>query len=254
MYASLTVVTHPALRAVRAMRTARRCADAALRHPELAFARALQTATFRADTRLPHVPGRVAVMLWAASERALDDAGGALLAPLEDGARERWRVVLRPATIHGDWAGFAPRPAVGEPALLADEPVAVMIHGLVKPRHLVRFVRENAHVGVQLAQAAGYLGGVGLAHSFFDTTSFSCWRSAGDSRRFAFAAGSHRDAYKAGKAAQWHSTEFWVRFRPLRSEGTFEGRDPFAGVLRAPSVPAAAAVLPATPSSPSVPA
>lgn len=253
MYASLTVVTHPARRAVSALRAARRCADAALRHPALAFARPLQTATFRADTRLPHVPGRVAVMLWATDEGALDDAGGALLAPLEDGARERWRVVLRPVTIHGDWAGFAPTPPAGEPALLADEPVAVMIHGLVKPRHLVRFVRENAHVGAQLARAAGYLGGVGLAHSFLDTTSFSCWRTAADSRRFAFAAGSHRDAYKAGKAAQWHSTEFWVRFRPLRSEGTFEGRDPFAGVLRA-AVPAGAAVLPAAVPSSSVPA
>jgi len=50
-------------------------------------------------------------------------------------------------------------------------------------------------------------------------------------RAFAFAAGTHRDAYKVDRAEHRHATEFFVRFRPLYSEGTFEGRDPLAGVL-----------------------
>jgi len=63
------------------------------------------------------------------------------------------------------------------------------------------------------------------------TTSFSCWRSPEDSRAFAFASGHHPDAYKIDRAEQRHSTEFTVRFRPLHSEGTFDGVDPLA-ILR----------------------
>ena len=89
MHASLTVVTHPARRAITALLAARRCAH----------------------------------------------------------------LVLRPVAVHGRWAGFAPAPADGEPAPRGDEPSATLIHGLVKPHRLLRFVRVNARAGAQLAAA-----------------------------------------------------------------------------------------------------
>lgn len=156
MYASLTVVTHPARRTLSALRTARRCARSATERPGMTFARTMLTGTFRTDMRIPFVPGRVAVMLRS---------------------------------------------------------------------------RDNAAVGRQLATAEGYLGGLGLADTPLTTCSFSCWRTARDSRAFAFGAGTHRTAYKIDEAEQRHTDNFFVRFRPVRSEGTFEGRDPLAAVL-----------------------
>ena len=41
---------------------------------------------------------------------------------------------------------------------------------------------------------------------------------------------ARRDAYKVDQAERRHGTEFFVRFRPARSDGTFEGKDPLAGV------------------------
>jgi hypothetical protein len=187
---------------------------------------------FRADTRFPYSPGRVAVMLWGADEEALEAARAGALAPLADGAAERWEIVLRPASVHGSWEGFAP--ACDDAAgLRADEPAVVLIHGVLKPRYLMAFLRDNAKVGRQLTTADGYLGGLGLADTPMTTASFSCWRSARHSRQFAFAAGAHRDAYKIDQAEGRHATELFVRFRPVRSCGTLDGRDPFAGVLPA---------------------
>ena len=230
MFASLMVATHPARRTLGALRTAQRCARAAAERPGVAFARAMQTGVFRPDMRFPYSPGRVAVMLWAADEDALEEAGAGPLAPLADGAAERWEVVLRPAGVHGSWEGFVPA-CDAAAGLRADEPAVVLIHGVLKPRYLLAFMRDNAKVGRQLAAAPGYLGGLGLADTPLTTASFSCWRSARDSRQFAFAAGAHREAYRIDQAEGRHATELFVRFRPVRSRGTLDGRDPFAGVL-----------------------
>jgi hypothetical protein len=236
MYASLTVVTHPKRRLLAALLRARRLAGAAGAHPAITFARALQTGTFRSDTRPPYVPGRVAVMLWAREADALSEVDTRVLAPLADGAAQRWRVVLRSASVHGAWAGFSPTAGDAADAdnaqpLRPEEPVVVLIHGVLRARYIARFIRDSAQVGKQLERTEGYLGGLALADTPLTTASFSCWRTVRESRAFAFAAGTHRDAYKIDRAEQRHATEFFVRFRPIHSEGTLEGRDPLAGVL-----------------------
>jgi hypothetical protein len=229
MYAALTVVTHPVRRMLRALLQARRAARAARACPEVLFARAMQTGTFRTDMRLPYTPGRVAVMLWAHEAAALDEVGARVLAPLDDGAAERWHVLLRAVSVHGAWSGFAPDCGAAPP-LHADEPTVVMIHSVLKRRHTLKFVRDNAAVGRQLRTAEGYLGGLALADTSLTTCSLSCWRRVRDSRAFAFGTGTHRDAYKIDQAEGRHSAEFFARFRPVRSAGTFERGDPLAGV------------------------
>jgi hypothetical protein len=236
VFASLTVVTHPRRRLLSVLLRARRIAHAAAAGPDITVARALQTGSFRLDSRPPYVPGRVAVMLWARTADALDEVDARVLAPLADGAAERWRVVLRPASVHGSWAGFSPARADADAGddhqpLRTDEPMVVLIHGVLRARYLAKFARDSGEVGKQLARTDGYLGGLALADTPLTTASFSCWRSVQDARTFAFAAGTHRDAYKIDRAEHRHATEFFVRFRPFRSEGTFEGRDPLAGVL-----------------------
>jgi hypothetical protein len=230
MYASLTVVTHPRRRLISALRQARRLAYAAAAAPDIAFARALQSGTFRPDTWPAYIPGRVAVMLWAPETEALATVQETVLAPLAAGATEQWRVVLRAVSTHGAWAGFSP--VSDDVALLrADEPVVVLIHGVLHARYVGKFTRDNAQVGKQLMQTEGYLGGLAMSDTPLTTASFSCWRTSRESRSFAFGAGAHRDAYKVDRAEQRHATEFFVRFRPLHSEGTLAGRDPLAGLL-----------------------
>ena len=229
-YASLVVATLPRRRAVRALRGARAAASAARRGRGVECSRASQTSRFVPDLRhLPFAPGRVGVMSWAATPEVLDEVDGDIRTELGQGATETWRVLLQPVRVHGDWLGYVPD--VSEtPPLTLDEPLAVMINGILRPRHGAKFVRDNVRVARQLQSAGGYLGGLGMSDTPLTTTSFSCWRSSRESRAFSFGHGAHQQAYKIDQAEGRHRTEFFVRFRVLGSEGTLEGRDPFAGV------------------------
>jgi hypothetical protein len=111
-----------------------------------------------------------------------------------------------------------------------------MINGVLKLRYLRKFLRDSARVGRDLRIAPGYLGGFGLSDTPLTTTSFSCWRSSTDSRAFAFRDGHHPTAYKTDIAEGRHSTEFYVRFRPLRANGTIDGANPLDGVIRSASL------------------
>lgn len=228
MYASLTVFTHPARRAVSALLAARRAARQAAQSRDVLFARGLQTALFTTDPGPPYKFGRVAVMRWSNDERTLDDLGG--FASLSEGVREQWHIVLQAVGVHGSWPGFSPaKPSA--PALSLDEPTVVMIYGMVKPRFVPKFIKDNLKVVEQLKTTEGYLGGTAMADTLLGLSSFSCWRTAREARAFAFNAGAHSDAYKIDRAEQRRSTEFYARFRPLRSIGTIDGKDPFANML-----------------------
>lgn len=227
MYASLVVTTHPRHRAVPALRAARRLAAAARSDPDMASVRAAQCSRLRPDVLPPWTPGRVSIMAFSDSLDALDRIDSDVLAPVSEAARERWRVVMETVKVQGDWFGFIPDTAEAMPLDLG-EPVVVMINGVLKARFLPHFTRDNARIGKDLTTASGYLGGLGLSDTMLTTTSFSCWSTWRESRAFAFGAGHHVTAYKADMAQQRHSTEFFVRFRPLRSEGSFDGCAPFA--------------------------
>lgn len=226
-YASLVVATMPRRHAVSALRRARRTADAVRSTDGVDHCRAVQGARFRADLLPPFTPGRVGVITWS---RSLDTLGAAqqdIRRRLVARASETWEILLEPVSIEGDWFGFAPD-VTGATPLALDEPAVVLINGVLKPRHAIRFARDNALVAAQLRSAAGYLGGLGISDTPMTTTSLSCWRTRRDSRAFAFGTGAHQRAYKVDQAEERHSTTFFVRFRPLATSGTLDGQDPFA--------------------------
>lgn len=227
MYASVVLVQHRRRAAVRALRAARAVAAEVSSEAEIALSRAAQALRLRADTRPPHVPGRVLVMSFARSTDVLDHADARVTRQLGDGASEIWRALLEPVRVHGDWFGFTPD-VDGVAPLDPDEPVVVMINGVLRLRFLPKFTLDNARIGKHLTTAAGYVGGFGFSDTPLTTTSFSCWSNSRHSRAFAFRDGHHPRAYKTDLAEGRHSTEFFVRFRPLRSEGTIDGVDPLA--------------------------
>jgi hypothetical protein len=172
---------------------------------------------------------------FARSVDVLDELYAHNMEPLVDGAIEAWSSLLEPVRVHGDWFGFTPG-TTGTAPLRPDEPVVAMINGVLRLRYLRRFLRDSARVGRDLETAQGYLGGFGLADTPLTTTSFSCWRSSTDSRAFAFRDGHHPTAYKTDLAEGRHRTEFYVRFRPLQSDGTIDGTNPLDGVIRSTSL------------------
>jgi hypothetical protein len=62
-------------------------------------------------------------------------------------------------------------------------------------------------------------------------STFSVWRSFAAMRDYAFdESGSHRAAVRVDRAKRFHRESAFVRFRPLASQGSWDGYDPLAAV------------------------
>lgn len=182
-------------------------------------------------------PHRIAVIAAWDDEDAADRA--ALVAGPADGAGEHWHVrgELARASFNDPWVGW--RPDVGDHAAPADaEPLLVLISGELRARYIPAFWRDGAKAVGHAFTHPGYLGGFGASSSPLNTTSVSAWRTAADSRDYAFRPGGHADALRRDRARGHHRTERFLRIRPLATRGTLRGRNPFEGVLDSSAVAA----------------
>ncbi|MBK9179728.1 MAG: spheroidene monooxygenase [Acidimicrobiales bacterium] len=173
------------------------------------------------------------------SEDALDGflAGSPVAARWADHGRETWTVRLRTISAHGTWSGrrpFAPAPAPA-PAPASGSgsgPVAVLTRATVRPRHWRAFRAAVAPVDARLGAQPGRLASVGIGEWPVGLqATFSLWAGAADVRAFAYADPLHRDVIRRTRTEGWYRSELFARFRPLAANGTWDGRDPLAGLL-----------------------
>ncbi|MGD1059572.1 MAG: spheroidene monooxygenase, partial [Solirubrobacteraceae bacterium] len=173
--------------------------------------------------------GRVGLIAAWAEDSALDDflAHDPLAALLEHG----WRVRLTPTRVVGSWSQLPGLPAEEQPMDEA-EPAAVLTIGRLRPTQTLRFLRASAAAEDLVVRDPAVLAATGLARPPALVATFSLWRSTGAMR--AYARGEpepgHRAAVHAHTARPFHSESAFVRFRPYRAEGSWDGRDPLADV------------------------
>jgi hypothetical protein len=73
---------------------------------------------------------------------------------------------------------------------------------------------------------------IGLGEDPLVRATFSIWRSKGDVVRFAYEAGGvHDPIQRRSLESGWGGDYFFARLRPVASTGSWEGRDPLAGLL-----------------------
>lgn len=175
----------------------------------------------------PKVGRRGLICAWD-DDRSLD----AFLAEDGDGRRiaTGWHVRLQPLRASGSWARL---PELEQAADAGDdgEPVAVVTLGRLRPSQGPRFLRTTYPAEKALLGAPGLLASSGMARPPLFCT-FSLWRSAAEMRDYAYGAGNeqHAAAIKAHRDKSFHKESIFARFRPYRSEGSWNGSDPLAAV------------------------
>jgi hypothetical protein len=199
--------------------------------PGLTYAETTTTAALGEPLLPPLRFGRVGMIAAWESDAALDDfCRGHRVAERFAGG---WQVRLAPLRVFGAWAGMPGLPARALP-VDAGEPVAVLTLGRLRLRRIAAFRRSAGPAESEAIDDPALLAGTGLARPPRLVATFSLWRSAAAMREYATGTGgTHRAAVQADRARPFHHESAFVRFRPYASRGSWDGRDPLAGLIGA---------------------
>lgn len=189
-----------------------------LRHADVGIC-----APFGTGAARPPQFGRVALFGFWDGDDAIDEflASHRLAAMLSGG----WRVRLEPLRGFGSWPGvpydLRRGRSVAEPG-----PFAVLTLAQLRPSQAIRFFRTNAKAEEGVLDAPGNIWATAVARPPFLATC-SLWESEEAISAYAFRSGSNHAAAITEQARQaFHKESAFVRFRPYRSEGGLEGRNP----------------------------
>jgi hypothetical protein len=118
-----------------------------------------------------------------------------------------------------DWHGWKPS-AIGAAPPAADEPVVVVVHGILRPRYLANFVHNNMHAASRAAYHPGHRGSIDVSSKLpFEHTSISLWKTLALAQDYAYAPGGHAHAMKHALTTDTHEVGVFLRIRPLASTG-----------------------------------
>jgi hypothetical protein len=149
--------------------------------------------------------------------------------PLAEQLAQGWRVRLQPTRIFGTWSQLNGLLANEEPMDDA-EPAAVLTLGRLRPSQTARFLRASAAAEGLAVRDPALLASTGLARPPALVATFSLWRSTAGMRAYAHghAHPGHLAAIRAHAARPFHYESAFVRFRPYRAEGNWDGCNPLA--------------------------
>jgi heme-degrading monooxygenase HmoA len=142
-----------------------------------------------------------------------------------DAAEEAWHVRLRALGGHGRWRGVDPLEEMESGS--REGRVAVVTRADVRPGSWREFGRAGKEVDAELHTASGLIDAVGIGEAPVGRlATFSLWESLAAVHSFAFAMPRHRKVVEQTHRGDWYSEEFFARFEPYASSGTWDGRDP----------------------------
>ncbi len=209
----------PAMR-VLAMRLDRSSA------PGLVYAQTMVAAPLGSNVLPRPRPGRIALFAAWENDRSAEAfiAGHPLAARLAHG----WRVRLQPTRVFGAWPPLPGLPA-DEIPMDPDEPAAVLTLGRLRLSQTPRFLRASAAAEGRALRDRALLASTGLARPPSLVATFSLWRCTAPMRAYAEGreeGAQHRAAVRAHTTRPFHHHAAFIRFRPYRAEGAWDGINP----------------------------
>lgn len=168
-------------------------------------------------------PGRALIAAWDSPESALAAFRGPLAWAVKSPRRyslDGEVVRVRRERPDDDWYGWSPSDEGAQP-ISSGEPLVVIVHGVLKPRHLSGFLKNNVHAASRAAFHPGHRGSVDVSSRLpFEHTSVSLWSTAKLARDYAYAPGGHAHAMEHARTADTHRVGVYLQVRPLASSGS----------------------------------
>jgi hypothetical protein len=181
----------------------------------LRYAETVFTAPLGTDAPKPSV-GTVGLIAAWDDDEALDRFAAH---PLARELSAGWQVRMAPLRVSGSWPEMPGLPQKQLP-VDAEEPVAVLTLGRVKPWRVRPFLRAAAPAERDAIAEPGLLASTGFGRLPNLVATFSLWRTAAAMRDYAYReGGSHRAAVATDRARPFHHASAFIRFRPYATRG-----------------------------------
>lgn len=140
---------------------------------------------------------------------------------------EIWELQLEPIEGHGTWDGKAvfgdlPKQSSYEGA------IGILTRATIRPSQLGRFWSHVDAIAQQMGGSDGFITSVGIGEvPWIKQATFSIWESKEQMRQFAYKMKEHAEVVKKTHQEKWYSEDMFVRFKPLKSTGSLNGKLPF---------------------------
>ncbi|MBC5991746.1 DUF3291 domain-containing protein [Pontibacter sp. SD6] len=175
---------------------------------------------------------RYGLMCTWESEAAADTFlnSSALMQEYKNHTFESWTIRLLPYQSHGQWDNQEPfSPTLTEPH--TSGPVAVLTRASINWLALPNFWRFVPETSKALDDAEGLICSIGLGElPFIRQATFSVWESMEAMKQYAYKNPLHKEVMRRTRAENWYSEELFARFKPVATQGTWNGKDPLEHV------------------------
>ena len=143
--------------------------------------------------------------------------------PTAEALRGGWRARLAPLRMYGSWPGL-PDDISRDRTTDHTGASVVLTLGRLRLTQAVRFLRTSARAEAAVLEAPGAIWTTAMVRPPFVATC-SLWESTKALSTYAYGAKDprHREALEADRAKPFHKQSAFVRFRPLRVEGSLSG-------------------------------
>jgi heme-degrading monooxygenase HmoA len=143
---------------------------------------------------------------------------------------ELWIVYLKNSSAHGQWDGGNPFQV--EEFLPKTETIFVLTRATIKWHKLISFWRyvPTSHRPLKDNGGLIYTKGVG-EFPVIQMATLSIWRDEESLNNFAYHSKEHREAINRTRMLNWYKEELFARFKPYKSVGSWEGRNPLAELV-----------------------
>jgi hypothetical protein len=144
---------------------------------------------------------------------------------------EVWSVYLKNSAAHGQWNRSNPFEV--EKLLPKVEVVVVLTRATIKWHKIISFWRyvPTSHRSLNENQGIIYTKGVGEL-PVIQMATLSIWKDEESLKNFAYRSKEHIEAIAMTRRLRWYKEELFARFKPYKSVGSWEGRNPLAEFLK----------------------
>ena len=139
---------------------------------------------------------------------------------------EQWTIWLKPMQAHGLWDGVNPFPGA-DASLQTNGPIAALTRATIRIKALPSFWKHVPQTSQALREADGLLCSIGLGElPFIRQATFSVWENAEALKNYAYKNALHKEVIKRTREENWYKEELFARFKPLKAEGLWNGKNP----------------------------